>query len=409
MRGALGYSRSVRALACLAIAPWVLGCSSSSTVRVDIGLAPGTPAPNAMVLSVFDRTHALVIRHPVGPPATLPGALFVTNLPSQSETLVIVVASDPPGELGSATVETTAGGSVDTTIVLALGVPDSDGDGVPDSVDNCPMVANPDQRDGDGDGRGDACNESLLMDASKLVDATVIPDAPISPTDGALDLATADLATPDLAGACTAQLCEECDAPIGIPWTVGTAFGGADIDEAHFYNGKSSCHFTELSIGADGGVTPDYVGGWMDETATFGGNAKTFYLRFYLYKTAAFAVKDYTYLFEINGETLSLFEVGGSLSLYSDLAGQSLNGVGQIPLNKWVCVEWNVTYGKPGLMSGSIDGNVVVGPWTIDTMGTNPDIRLRLGLFDDFTPPPIVGGEVWIDHIAVDTQPIGCN
>ncbi|MDX6327593.1 MAG: hypothetical protein QOK15_3947, partial [Nocardioidaceae bacterium] len=34
---------------------------------------------------------------------------------------------------------------------------DSDGDGVPDPLDNCPTVANPGQADTDGDGQGDLC------------------------------------------------------------------------------------------------------------------------------------------------------------------------------------------------------------------------------------------------------------
>jgi hypothetical protein len=51
----------------------------------------------------------------------------------------------------------------DATCNLAPGpdapaaAPDADGDGVPDATDNCPRVANPDQTNGYGDGRGDAC------------------------------------------------------------------------------------------------------------------------------------------------------------------------------------------------------------------------------------------------------------
>jgi DMSO/TMAO reductase YedYZ molybdopterin-dependent catalytic subunit len=36
---------------------------------------------------------------------------------------------------------------------------DQDGDGIPDSRDNCPAFFNPSQRDSDGDGRGDGCDE----------------------------------------------------------------------------------------------------------------------------------------------------------------------------------------------------------------------------------------------------------
>jgi len=38
------------------------------------------------------------------------------------------------------------------------GTVDSDQDGVPDDLDNCPNDSNPDQLDGDGDGLGDACD-----------------------------------------------------------------------------------------------------------------------------------------------------------------------------------------------------------------------------------------------------------
>lgn len=42
---------------------------------------------------------------------------------------------------------------------------DSDGDGVPDSSDNCPALANADQADADGDGKGDACDTNSYAPA----------------------------------------------------------------------------------------------------------------------------------------------------------------------------------------------------------------------------------------------------
>ena len=39
--------------------------------------------------------------------------------------------------------------------------PDSDGDTIPDTVDNCPMIANTDQSDMDNDGIGDVCDDDI--------------------------------------------------------------------------------------------------------------------------------------------------------------------------------------------------------------------------------------------------------
>ncbi len=56
---------------------------------------------------------------------------------------------------------------------------DSDGDGHFDSVDNCPTVANPDQKNSDTDGRGDACDNCLLAanDDQKNSDTDALGDA----------------------------------------------------------------------------------------------------------------------------------------------------------------------------------------------------------------------------------------
>ena len=54
--------------------------------------------------------------------------------------------------------------------------PDSDGDGISDSLDNCPMRANSDQADFDSDGEGDACDandiQALCSDATEPADAS---------------------------------------------------------------------------------------------------------------------------------------------------------------------------------------------------------------------------------------------
>jgi len=49
-------------------------------------------------------------------------------------------------------------GNVTRALCEVLLDPDTDGDGIPDSVDNCPFVPNPDQRDTNNNGVGDACD-----------------------------------------------------------------------------------------------------------------------------------------------------------------------------------------------------------------------------------------------------------
>ena len=55
---------------------------------------------------------------------------------------------------------------------------DTDNDGVVDAIDNCPMVANPDQHDEDADNTGDACDPCPQVANAVLdTDADGLPDA----------------------------------------------------------------------------------------------------------------------------------------------------------------------------------------------------------------------------------------
>src|SRR5579862_2844707 len=74
---------------------------------------------------------------------------------------------DVAGSSGAKGIDAPAGaadappGGADAAVDAAIDAPagaDSDGDGVPDSADNCPHASNPDQRDHDFDGVGDVCD-----------------------------------------------------------------------------------------------------------------------------------------------------------------------------------------------------------------------------------------------------------
>jgi len=62
-------------------------------------------------------------------------------------------------------------------------ITDTDGDGVPDDVDNCPLVPNPDQKDSNLDGIGDACETpSLVRGTAAFLQANLDGSTSTTPT-----------------------------------------------------------------------------------------------------------------------------------------------------------------------------------------------------------------------------------
>jgi hypothetical protein len=66
------------------------------------------------------------------------------------------------GYLYAATYRFISGGIGGTEVWRIATFPDADNDGIPDSEDNCPYTYNPDQKDTNGNGIGDACEPTLI-------------------------------------------------------------------------------------------------------------------------------------------------------------------------------------------------------------------------------------------------------
>ncbi len=85
------------------------------------------------------------------------------NCPDTDADGVIDQDDNCPSDSNPAQTDTDGDGLGDACDETPTG--DADGDGVDDAVDNCPADANDDQVDTDGDGLGDACDETPTGDA----------------------------------------------------------------------------------------------------------------------------------------------------------------------------------------------------------------------------------------------------
>jgi hypothetical protein len=149
----------------------LLGCAprGASTLLVETSVDDAASRPSAIQASVFGP-HGLLAR----------GA---TVVPSGSEVGLGTIAVEVPDEIIAVRVVVagygatpTLGGAQTTTrlhaetrfpVTLSASFVDTDGDDVPDALDDCPTVPDPDQANSDGEGPGDACTSP---DGGGLVD-----------------------------------------------------------------------------------------------------------------------------------------------------------------------------------------------------------------------------------------------
>ena len=109
----------------------------------------------------------------------------VTNIGPNERALAVATAAD--GTIVAAGWTEGSRGDHDFALVRylpAMAPPDDDEDGVADSDDNCPFVANADQHDLDADGHGDACDADADGDGHASEDAFPLDPSEWTDTDG---------------------------------------------------------------------------------------------------------------------------------------------------------------------------------------------------------------------------------
>jgi hypothetical protein len=302
-----------------------LPACDATTLLLDLQLASGMPQPTALRLSLF---HDGVVGRSTVPTGghDLPGTLLLQHVPAGPGLRLMIDGLDGAGKLleqAAQTVSIAAAQENHLSVTLGMALPDGDGDGVPDVIDDCPGEADPDQK----------CSVAAEGDLA------------------AHDLAGRDLAVPaDLArrgdaggAACPtdAILCDDFETGDASKWN-GSAMQtpqmkaslSLTIDGKKTHSGNFALHAVAQKS--------DLSGNWfMTLDENLNALSPPWGLRVYLQATDA--LDDYTLgvaLYSGN-DTLAIGGETGDWLVDEDFPSNGIDHTTTAPisLGQWVCVE----------------------------------------------------------------------
>jgi hypothetical protein len=233
------------------------------------------------------------------------------------------------------------------------------------------------------------------------------------PTD-----ASGDGASPASCGCANAGdvvACEDFEPVAGASWSVfGDAPPVADASRAYCGRGSLRVHAPALS------ATESFSTG-LGETASLSDPrlASGFFMRAWVYQPSTSTIPQ--------GNWASLLETRQDASPYLGIATQLFGSAPALsdwtttptafdqaslplPLDKWTCVEWQVTFGAP-TGSARLWMNGVMSPSaSLDHINTQPSpayTAILMGLLF-YAAVPQAAFDVWIDDVIIDAKRIGC-
>jgi hypothetical protein len=197
------------------------------------------------------------------------------------------------------------------------------------------------------------------------------------------------------------QLCDDFEGTAagasGSVWTIDTKGYTVETVTAQAHSGTHSVHVK--STGSSGL-------GYIVETATF--PATDFWGRSYLLMMAP--PSGHEVFVAMDGSTSD--STGEQIRLLNDLGDgriatnrrsddHSMEASQSIPMGAWFCYEWHET---PTELHVFLQGQELTGA---DEMWTEPTlVQMRIG-FERFDTG--MGGDIYIDDVAVDSKQIGCD
>jgi hypothetical protein len=378
------------------------GCGSETTALLDI--KPASQLPLSLRLTMWGEG---VLRPPADLPLgarTLPGTLIVRGLdPRTPDFRVLVQGLDSAGVVQSeagAHVPLTGGEQSLVTVQLLDGnLADSDGDDVPDVVDDCPSVPDEDQRCA-------APNRDL---ASVTVVDLAAPDLAGADLAGPPpDLSTPDLLAGDLARgpACPAfaLFCDDFESGDFSKWDAPYTEGGSSTVKVEA-QGAWSGNWAALAVGS-GGVTyrPKTFGPFTSGMVAF---------RAYFFAPTTLVPHIYFFWLHRAGTGDADYNIGfdnfsgpGRWTVFNKNTGNAYDMVGSTAPGVWHCIEVDVTLdGATDVVDFYLDG---AGPQTTNiTTGAATSLgELSIGV----TYQTVSTANTWlIDDVVIATQHIGCE